>query len=570
MKNLFFYKYIKNEKKEIIVAFTLIFISSMIGLTYGYLIGKAIELITNLELKASIIYLLIYFLVCVIGNIILSNIGSYIFKKVKLKIVNSINKDTYEKMLNLPTYVFEEKSSGEILNRITNDASTITDTFQQILNILIRLLGSIIVFVYILCNSLVIAIEILFVILIMYFVIKHFNPMVKKMHEKTKKVNDHYTQGVAETVRGIREIKTLGIKDNVFNNIYKTITELFQIQKDEIKLDTKYNTFTFMLGVVLEVGIFITCAWLLYYKNISLTFFVAMTYYVYRYTWIVEQISDCSKKIQQTKVAIKRINEILNNELYEREHFGDIELDNSPKTIEFKNVTFAYPNTKPTLNNFSIKLEPNKKIAIVGASGQGKSTLFNLITRIFDVSKGKILINGINIQDVTEDSLRNNISVIRQSPFIFNKTIKENFKIVNKKITLDEIKECCHKAHIDHYIESLDKKYNTLIGEGGINLSGGQKQRLAIARTLAKKSSTILFDEATSALDNESQYYIKKSIDSLVKDHTIIIIAHRLSTIIDADIIYVIDGGKVVDMGTHEELLKKSEYYKKLYNSEEY
>lgn len=568
MRNSFIYKYLKPEKKKIIFAFSLILISSLFSITYGYLIGRAIEEASNINFQTSAFYFIIYFLIDVIGNVLIMTYGYYCLNKIKIRIINNINRDTYEKVLNLPSYVFEEKSSGEIINRATNDAEEITNTFKSIIQMGIRLLEVIIIYIYILLNSIIVALEIMVIILVMWLIIKHFNPIIKKTHERTKKINDKYTQSVSETVRGIREIKTLGIKKNIFTDISNTIEKLFIVKKGEIKVQTKYDISTYLTGVITEVSVFITCAFLLYCKDISLTFFVAMTYYVYRYTWIVEGLSECSKNIQQAKVAIKRINELLNNELYEKEHFGNIELDNSLKTIEFKNVTFAYKNNKPTLKNFSIKLGPNKKIAIVGASGQGKTTIFNLITRIFDTEKGKILINGVNIQDITEKSLRDNISIIRQEPFIFNKTIKENFKIINKRITDEEIEECCKKAYLDKYINSLDKKYNTLIGEGGVNLSGGQKQRLAIARTLAKKSSIILFDEATSALDNESQLYIKKSIDSLVKDHTIIIIAHRLSTIIDADIIYVVDNGEVIDSGTHNELLKKSEYYKKLYSKE--
>ena len=179
-----------------------------------------------------------------------------------------------------------------------------------------------------------------------------------------------------------------------------------------------------------------------------------------------------------------------------------------------------------------------------------------------------ITIDGVNILDISEECLRKNISIIRQDPFIFNRTIMENFKIVDEDIKLKEVKACIKEAYLDEYIESLPKKYDTVLGEGGVNLSGGQKQRLAIARTLAKKSKIILFDEATSALDNNSQEFIKKSIDNLVKDHTVVIVAHRLSTIIDADIIYVIDDGKVIASGTHKTLLKSCDYYKNLYKTE--
>ncbi len=177
--------------------------------------------------------------------------------------------------------------------------------------------------------------------------------------------------------------------------------------------------------------------------------------------------------------------------------------------------------------------------------------------------------DDIPIEDFTEDSLRENIAIIRQEPFIFNKTILENLKIIDPYMSLKKIRNACKLAEIDEYIMSLPNKYDTMIGEGGINLSGGQKQRLAIARALLKNSKIILFDEATSALDNENQSKIKQAIDNLVKDHTIIIVAHRLSTIIDADVIYLIDGGKVVASGTHKQLLKKSLIYKNLYINEE-
>ena len=215
-----------------------------------------------------------------------------------------------------------------------------------------------------------------------------------------------------------------------------------------------------------------------------------------------------------------------------------------------------------------MKLEPNKKIAIVGKSGNGKSTLFNLLLRYFDSTSGTIKINGVNIKELSEKSLRDNISVIRQAPYLFNTSIMDNFKIVKEDVTLEEVRNVCKKAYIDDYIMSLPDKYDTLIGEGGVNLSGGQKQRIAIARTLLKDTKVILFDEATSALDNESQEYIKKTIDNLVDTHTIIIVAHRLSTIMDADQIFVIDKGKVASSGTHEELMKESSIYKKLYSPE--
>ena len=293
-----------------------------------------------------------------------------------------------------------------------------------------------------------------------------------------------------------------------------------------------------------------------------------MTYYIYRFTNLIDNINNFSQTYQKIVVSLQRVNEILENRLYEDEKFGVEKISKVKGLIEFKNVSFAYPNEDNIINDFNIKLEPNKKIAIVGKSGQGKSTLFNLITRIFDAKEGLITLDNINMKDLTEEELRKHISIIRQEPFIFNRTILENFKIIDKNIELEEIRKYTKMAYLDDYIMSLPDKYDTVLGEGGVNLSGGQKQRLSIARTLAKNSEVILLDEATSALDNSSQDYIKKTIDNLIKDHTVVIVAHRLSTIMDADIIYLVDKGKVVDSGTHNELLKTNKTYKNLYETE--
>ena len=301
---------------------------------------------------------------------------------------------------------------------------------------------------------------------------------------------------------------------------------------------------------------------------VTLTFFIAMTYYIYRYMWLIENINDLTQTYQKLVVSLGRVNEILENKLYEDDTFGDQVIDNVKGVIEFKNVTFSYPDEGNTLKNFNIRIEPHKKVAIVGKSGQGKSTLFNLITRIFDSDEGTITLDGVDIRELTEEELRSKISIIRQEPFIFNRTIKENFELINKDITEEEIRKYAKMAYLDDYIMSLPKGYDTILGEGGVNLSGGQKQRLSIARTLSKNSKVILFDEATSALDNNSQEYIKKAIDDLVSNHTVIIVAHRLSTIMDADIIYVVDEGKIAASGTHKELLHTSKIYKTLYETE--
>lgn len=559
---------LKKEKKKFIFYCILLFVVEAGSVFYGYLNGAAVEEITKLHLDRAIMFLVIYFAYLVLFHGLLGLLAETGLVKLESKLTRMVGYEAYSKALNLPAYAYEKMSSGEIINRITSDSDALSFTFRKLVDAVGNIVSAIIIIFYIFFNSWIVGLEILVIMFILFLIMKYFNPKMKESHSARKKEQDKFTSLVTESVRGIREIKTLGIKNNLLTEMKEIIDILLSKSIAEMDLYCKFNIFAKILRALMEVGVFITCAILLYYGSISLTFFIAMTYYIYKYMYMIDNLSDLNQTYQKVVVALKRINELVLNRKFEDEKYGNISLRKVNGVIEFKNVYFGYPDEKDILKNFNLKLEPNKKIAIVGKSGQGKSTLFNLLTRVFDVNKGSITLDGIDIKDLDEKTLRKNISIIRQEPFIFNRTIKDNFKVVNKNIKKDEIREYTKRAYLDEYINSLPDNYNTLLGEGGVNLSGGQKQRLSIARTLTKDTKVILFDEATSALDNNSQEYIKKTINNLVKDHTVVIVAHRLSTIIDADIIYVVDGGKIVGEGTHEELLKTNKIYKNLYETE--
>ena len=242
----------------------------------------------------------------------------------------------------------------------------------------------------------------------------------------------------------------------------------------------------------------------------------------------------------------------------------------NPQTFgrtEFKDVSFAYSKDN-VLNNISFTINKGERIGFVGSSGSGKSTIFKLLTKLYSLNEGKILIDGEDINNISNKTLRKNISLISQNPYIFNFSILDNLKIGNLDASNDEVIESCKKADIYDVIMDLDDKFNSFVGEGGITLSGGEKQRLAIARTLLTKSNIIIFDEATSALDNVTQDKVQKAIYGLDKDKTILIIAHRLSTVNKCDRIVVVDDGNIVDIGTHKELYKRCSKYRELYDCE--
>lgn len=563
------YVFAKQDKWKIFAAFICILISSIFSISNGYLQGEITESIIALNIKNALLFLGIYFILAVVFSNVISNIGVMIASKIESNLSRRLSVMVYKKTLNLPSYAFEEKTSGELINRITSDTETLSNTFNSIIQILINSLGCIIILIYILFNSWVVAVEIMAFLLLILLITKIFNPKIKKINKELKAKKDEYTALSTESIRGIREIKILGIKSNLLEEVKELRKLIFNKDVEDITLHRTYSIIMWFIKFCLETVVFATCLIEIYYGRSTIGFFMAMTWYIYKYTWLIDNLTSMNRMYQRLFVSLKRINEIIDNTLYKDETYGSVNLKKINGVIRFDNVTFNYPNEESTLKDFSVTFDTNKKIAVVGKSGQGKSTLFNLITRIFDCSQGNIYLDDINIKDLSEECLRKNISVIKQEPFLFNRTIMENFKVVKPNIKLKEVKKYCKMAYLDEYIETLPDKYDTKLGEGGVNLSGGQKQRLSIARALAKESKVILFDEATSALDNESQSYIKKVIDDLVKDHTVIIIAHRLSTIVDADIIYVVDKGKIADYGTHKQLLKMSKVYKTLYENED-
>ncbi len=561
--------YLKHDKFKMILYVFLVLCTYIPALFSAYFWGKALEDLLSKNIIGFAIYLGIWVGISILCYTVIQFLKDKLYNYLEIKFTKNVTIDLYKKIDKLPAIAFEDIGVGEYINRLHND----TDRVMSLLSSLIKLIckSLVVLFVIIICFniSVILGLEILSFAFIMGVVSWYFFPKIKKTQENIKKESDLCIKKTTENITGIREIKALGIKSNIENNITSIVNELFKHEKSIRSYEVLYYALNNVLYFALQAVILFTAGRFLIEGKIIYAVFSVVEMYIWRIDDVVESISDFGVNFNKISVSLKRIDEILNNRIYEDEKFGNVNLNNTKGIIEFKNVKFKYREDEDyTLKGLNLVIEPNKKTAIVGRSGNGKSTIFNLLLRYFDTTKGKILIDGIDIKDLTEESLRKNISIIRQSPFLFNESIFDNFKYVKENVTLKEIRRVCKEAYIDDYIMSLPKKYKTVIGEGGVNLSGGQKQRIAIARTLLLNTKIILFDEATSALDNESQEFIKKTIDSLVKDHTIIIVAHRLSTIVDADVINIIDSGKLSSSGNHDYLLENSPVYKNLYKNE--
>lgn len=533
-------------------------------------IGKALEFLLLKKYALFVKYLVLYFsgYVIVYGVLLIPRL--ILYNKLQMSFINKVCKDMYNKYQNLPAIAFEKAGVGELINRLSSDPDRVLDLLNQLVKMILKIIMALIIVVVSFKISIFIGIEITIFAIIMGIISSKYFPVIKNTQKEIKKESDKLIKRTTENLTGIREIKALGIKNNMINLINNDIDNYCNKSLKINRYESVYNGLNNIVYYVLQFIILLTCGYLFIKGHIVYSVLMMVHTYIWRIDEVAETLSSFGVNYNKVKVSLSRIDEVVNNKIFKDEIYGDINLNNPKGNVTFKNVSFKYTKKENlTLDNLSLNIKTNQKTAIVGRSGNGKTTIFNLLLRYFDVTNGEVLIDGVDIKDLTEESLRKTISCVRQNPFLFNMSIFDNFKIVKPDITLKEVKEVCKRAYIDEYIESLPKKYNTIIGEGGINLSGGQKQRLAIARTLLLNTKIILFDEATSALDNESQKYIKMTIDDLTKEHTIIIIAHRLSTIIDADEILVIENGKLESKGTHKELLKKSKVYKGLYENEE-
>ena len=563
------FHYLRDEKLKLFIYILLVALTYLPSLATAFFWGLALEKLISKDFSSFVLYLVIWEGIYIFFYTVLQVPRDKLYNYLEIKFMKSVSFDLYKKIDCLPARAFEEIGVGEFINRLYTDPDRVMELLQNLIKLICKSFVIILVLILAFSISILLGFEILLFAFIMGFISYKFFPKIKSTQENIKKESDNYVKVATENITGIREIKSLGIKKNIENNVFGILNNLFKHQKEIRSYEVIYYSLNNLVYFILQFLILFTAGYYMVHGHIAYSIFVMLSNYIWRIDEVVESISDFGGNYNKVTVSLKRIGEIVNNELYEDEKFGSIELKDPEGVIEFNKVKFRYSEDEDyTLKGLSMKLEPGRKIAIVGRSGNGKSTIFNLLLRYFDTSIGSITVDGVNINDLSEKSLRDSISIIRQTPFLFNLSIIDNFKLTKEDVTLDEIRDVCKKAYIDDYIMSLPNKYETIIGEGGINLSGGQKQRLAIARTLLLNTKIILFDEATSALDNESQNYIKKTIDNLVKDHTVIIVAHRLSTIVDAEIIYVIDKGKLADSGTHRHLLNKCSVYKKLYQNE--
>lgn len=553
-------------KKELSLIIIISLLTAAIGVIEPFISAREYTAITTVNIDEIIKYAIIIFFMKIISSFlfdIYSLIADRYFKKVSL----NIQRDTTEELFKLETSNFDKLGTSFFTERAVNDTNNLVSSIGGLKHILMEIFSSIGVVVYLINASLKIFFLLLLFSIFLFFITKKRRDYYEKLYFKRRQSREYQSSSFTELIRGIRDVKVLNLRKTMTKKIISGQEKINDISYQEKKEGMYFDTiYTFMRCLITLIVILYSVHLV---KSFELDGAALLIIFLYhdRVLSLNMAISRLYIECKDIKLNMKNIGDILDNSSYPKEKFGTLENKHFSGRIEFLHVNFGY-DTGDVLKDVNFLIRPNDTIGIVGPSGAGKTTIFNLISKLYNVNSGEILIDGHNINEYTEETIRGNISVITQNPYIFNMTVKENIKIVNPDITDEEMIEKCKLAELHDYIETLPQKYDTMLGENGVILSGGLKQRLAIARALVKNSEIILLDEATSSLDNEVQEHVMSAIKNISKEYTILIIAHRLSTIKDCDKILVINDGTVSGYDTHDNLIKSNLIYKKLYKKE--
>ena len=564
LRSLRFFKGIRNNTLILGVLYLILGgIGIIVPIIQGNLTTSIAELKVNSVIKVSIIFLIVVTLDNVVSHVSLV----FWIHKIRPKILHNIRKDIIEIFMKLRLSNFKKFDSGIFLERLKNDPQIISGVINTSQKHLVQCFAKLGALFYVFYISWILGIIYLIGIMIVTFMDNNIQEVSKIKNKISKIANENLSSFLIETVRGIADIKLLSL--NIFSDMIVRFNHSDNLSIDKDLYDSRTyrlkNMILFIVSILaLMVGVHLTG------PHLNATNLIACFIYSTRILSLMENFSSLRSSLKEYELAVERIIEFETDDIYPKDVFGKKHLSHIKGDIKFKNITFSYDSDKnKILDKFNLNIKHKTTVALIGHSGSGKSTILNLLTKSYLPENGIITIDNVDIRDLDEATFKDAISIVSQAPYIFNMSIKENLLLVNPDASLGEITKVCKQACLHDYIMTLPDKYDTVIGEGGVNLSGGQKQRLAIARALLKNSPILLFDEATSALDNQTQSEIKATLDNLKNEYTIIIVAHRLSTIQDCDTIHVIEDGKVISSGKHPKLLESSETYRNLYASDE-
>lgn len=591
------FRYLKSYKKEVLLYFVCIILSIVFSIvSLGMLapffnliflgeMGQGADnpltrfigrLLTEEGQPFNKVHALGIICIFIIVSIFLKNVflylSFYVLNPTKNKIVNTLRFELYEKILHLPIGYFTEKRKGDLISRITNDVYEVEQSLVGALEGWIRdpltILCNFAVLFYI---SSTLTLAILICIPVIGYVLGRVSRSLKRHSNEAAIKQGESLSVLDETLVGLRVIKAFNV-ESILKGKFAGINEELLDAKNKIsRRRDMASPMSELLGVMVFVGILWFGGQMILNNSLDglqASSFLAYLALFYNIINPVKTLSTSFSNMQKGSAAIIRIEEVLQTPMTVDDNPNGKKLDHFEKSIEFKNVRFAYED-HVILDNINLTIEKGKTVALVGSSGAGKSTLADLVPRFHDVTSGEVLIDGINIKEYSLHSVRNLMSIVTQEPILFNDTIANNIALAYPNADKNDIVKAAKIANAHSFIDQKEKGYDSNIGDRGSKLSGGERQRLTIARAVLKNPPILILDEATSSLDTESEKLVQDAINNMMQNRTSIVIAHRLSTIRHADEIIVLQKGKIVERGNHEQLLAQNGFYRKLVEMQE-
>lgn len=522
----------------------------------NFLLGKFM----NFIYKLIIIFLISYFA---------EMLRLKISNKVKVSIIYTMREDLSKKLKSLPISFFDKNPVGDLMSRMTSDIQTLADSLNQVLN---QIFNSLVVIVGItiimLSISPILTLITIFVIpltaLFSVRILKKSQELFSIQYKDLGNLNSH----IEEMISANKLVKAYNFEESALN--------AFLEKNERLKESSKKSDF--LSGIIMPISMFINNAgmvgvsiggsYMILKGSLNIGNFQSFVQYARRFTRPVQMVTEILNVLQSGIAASERIFKVLDAEEKRAYELSKVDINNLRPSVEFKNVTFSYNKKDIIIDDFSLDIKEGSTTALVGETGSGKTTLVNLLMRFYEPDKGSILIDGVDIKDISDRDLRTFISMVLQDTWLFKGTIGDNISYGRESLTDAEIKKYAQNAYADDFIMKLNGDYNFKLEEDGEGISEGQKQLITIARALALSPKILILDEATSSIDTKTERSIQKAMEKLVEGRTSIIIAHRLSTIINADQIVVLKDGKIIEKGKHFELLERGGYYKELYTSQ--
>ena len=480
-------------------------------------------------------------------------------------VLKDIRNNMYKKIVDLPISFFSEKRKGDVIARITSDVLEIQHSFLSVLELIVREPLTILFTILIMFGiSTKLTIFVFVFIPIAGMIISRIGKSLKKKSDRVQKEQGEFLSIVEETLGGLRVVKAFNSESRFYQTFKNSTDRFFKFSNSLLNRQNLASPTGEFLGIlVIGVLLWFGGKMVLVDKTLDASSFIAYMGLAYNILTPAKSISKASYGVKKGNAAAERVLEILETENPIKDIPSAVEKVKFEQALTLKNIGFKYEDDY-VLQDFSLKVKKGHTVALVGQSGSGKSTIANLVTRFYDVNEGEILIDDINIKNIKKKSLRGLMGLVTQDSILFNDTVKNNIGLGKENATENDILEAAKIANAHDFIMELPQGYETNIGDSGNKLSGGQKQRLSIARAVLKNPPIMILDEATSALDTESERLVQDALEKMMRNRTSLVIAHRLSTIQNADAIVVLNKGKIVEQGTHEELMKSGKGYKKL------